>query len=411
MGTKVAPSYANIYMGYFEHKHVYPYHLQPKIWRRFIDDIFIVWTHGLDELLKFVAHLNSCHESIKFTLEHSYTESNFLDVKVLTGPNGGLSTTLYCKPTDSHNYLLYSSEHPRHVLKGIPYSQFLRVRRTCSLVSEYRRNALMLCSHFLRRGYPRDLVFQAIIKAEVQPRAKLLTVKEKSTDKERAFYCIITHNPANPPIQSIIRINWDQLLKSKLTRVYHDAKLVFGKRKNKSLRDELVRASTSTKPKGPTQPHILRFPCKMRNNILGCNYCPLFDHSGYITSTVTGKKYRTLINVNCQSANVIYVLTCNTCNIQYVGQTERAVIERLKGHRFDVTSTLGQDTTVSRHYKACLSSELPKLRWEKGPKISILSFIKHSPTSPEGAAERNEEEKRWMHRLCCITPKGLNLLD
>ena len=133
--------------------------------------------------MKFVTHLNGCHESIKFTLEQSYTEINFLDVKVQTAPGGKLKTTLYCKPTDSHNYLLYSSEHPRHVLKGIPYSQFLRVRRTCSLVSEFRRNALMLCTHFLRRGYPKDLIFKAIIKAEVQNRANLLKVKEKPTDK------------------------------------------------------------------------------------------------------------------------------------------------------------------------------------------------------------------------------------
>ena len=399
-------------MGYFEHMHVYPYALQPKIWRRFIDDIFIVWTHGMEELLKFVAHLNSCHESIKFTLEHSYTEINFLDVKVLTGPEGKLITTLYCKPTDSHNYLLYSSEHPRHVLKGIPYSQFLRVRRTCTQVSEFRRNALMLCTHFLRRGYPKDLVFRSIIKAEVQIRGDLLKVKEKPTDKEKAFYCIITHNPANPPLQSIIRLNWDQLLKSKLTRVYHDVKLIFGKRKNKSLSNELVRASTSTKPKRPSQPHTTRFPCKMQNNILGCNYCPQIDHSGYITSNVTGKKYRTLLNVNCQSANIIYCLTCKKCRMQYVGQTERALIERMKGHRFDITSLLGQDTTVSRHYKSCLSALSPAdLRWVEGPSISILSFINHSPTSPEGAEERNREERRWMHRLCSITPKGLNLLD
>ena len=89
-----------------------------------IDDIFIIWPHGENELLRFVAHLNNCHKTIKLTLEHSLTELNFLDVKVLTSRSGKIETTLYCKPTDSHNYLLYSSEHPRHVLKGIPYSQF-----------------------------------------------------------------------------------------------------------------------------------------------------------------------------------------------------------------------------------------------------------------------------------------------
>ena len=118
MGTKLAPSYANIFMGEFEH--VYPYHLQPSLWKRFIDDIFFIWPHGTEELKRFVEFLNNRHQTIKFTLEHSYFNVNFLDV------------TVFCKPTDSQNYLLYSSKHPRHVLNGIPYSQFLRVRRVCS---------------------------------------------------------------------------------------------------------------------------------------------------------------------------------------------------------------------------------------------------------------------------------------
>ena len=40
MGTKLAPSYANLFMAKFEGKYVYTYPLQPKLWKRFIDDIF-----------------------------------------------------------------------------------------------------------------------------------------------------------------------------------------------------------------------------------------------------------------------------------------------------------------------------------------------------------------------------------
>ena len=71
MGTKLAPSFANLFMGHFEDKFVYSYPLQPLIWKRFIDDIFFVWTYGQDELDKFVNYLNTCHDTIKFTLEIS----------------------------------------------------------------------------------------------------------------------------------------------------------------------------------------------------------------------------------------------------------------------------------------------------------------------------------------------------
>ena len=40
---------ANLCMGYFEDKFVHYYHLQPFIWKRFIDDIFSLY--GLQEFV------------------------------------------------------------------------------------------------------------------------------------------------------------------------------------------------------------------------------------------------------------------------------------------------------------------------------------------------------------------------
>ena len=37
IGTKLAPSFANLFMGHFEDKFVYSYPLKPFIWKRFID--------------------------------------------------------------------------------------------------------------------------------------------------------------------------------------------------------------------------------------------------------------------------------------------------------------------------------------------------------------------------------------
>ena len=65
MGTRVAPSYANIFMNDFEERHAYSYRLQPVAWYRYINDIFCLWQHGEDELEKFRTHLNSVHETIK----------------------------------------------------------------------------------------------------------------------------------------------------------------------------------------------------------------------------------------------------------------------------------------------------------------------------------------------------------
>ena len=60
MGTKLVPSYANLFMTKFEENHVNTYHLLPTLWKRFIDDIFLIWPHGMDSLLELIKPLKHC---------------------------------------------------------------------------------------------------------------------------------------------------------------------------------------------------------------------------------------------------------------------------------------------------------------------------------------------------------------
>ncbi len=124
MGTKVAPTFANIFMGKFENDYVYTHPLYSKvlIWLRFIDDIFFIFTGTLDELQQFFDDLNHTRlKSIQFTMDYSRHKINFLDTTIKI-ENGCLVSTLYTKPTDSHSYLLYESCHPKHIMASIPYS-------------------------------------------------------------------------------------------------------------------------------------------------------------------------------------------------------------------------------------------------------------------------------------------------
>ena len=61
MGTALAPNYANLFMDRFETKALEKYPLKPLIWKRFIDDIFLIWTHGEDSLRYFIKYLNKLH--------------------------------------------------------------------------------------------------------------------------------------------------------------------------------------------------------------------------------------------------------------------------------------------------------------------------------------------------------------
>jgi hypothetical protein len=54
---------------------------KPAHWYRYVDDTFVVWPHGKEELQNFLQHLNSIHPNIKFTMEIEHNKSlPFLDV-------------------------------------------------------------------------------------------------------------------------------------------------------------------------------------------------------------------------------------------------------------------------------------------------------------------------------------------
>ena len=131
IGTKFAPPYAIIYMAALEEDFLETLIKKPWLWWRYIDDIFMIWQHGEDELKTFLEKLNNFHPSIKFTCEYSREKVNYLDVQVIVR-EGKLITDLYVKQTDSHQYLDPSSCHPYHCTKSIPYSQALRINRIYS---------------------------------------------------------------------------------------------------------------------------------------------------------------------------------------------------------------------------------------------------------------------------------------
>ena len=113
IGTKCALTYECIFMDELERDFLLTQDYQPFLWFRYIDDIFIIWTHGEKKQQTFLVKLNKFHPNIKFTCESSKEIISFLDLNVKLS-EGELETDLYIKPTDGHQYLRYSFSHPEH---------------------------------------------------------------------------------------------------------------------------------------------------------------------------------------------------------------------------------------------------------------------------------------------------------
>ena len=153
MGTICAPNYANIFMGTFEKTYIYPYINQfSNFYCRFIDDIFFIWNGSVIQLQEFIKKLNNRHPTIKFNFKFSKTSTEFLDATVYKNKDQNkLQTTVYCKPTDY--FLHYSSAHPRSLIKSIPYSQALCLKKICAETSELSKNLQVLKESFINRGF------------------------------------------------------------------------------------------------------------------------------------------------------------------------------------------------------------------------------------------------------------------
>ena len=111
MGTKFAPPYACLSVGYLEETKLYvqlPWHFADSTYEliirwflRYIDDGFILWPRDLD-IDTFFTILNECH----------IQELPFLDVLVILRDHKHFSTDIFYKETNSHFYLDYNSHHP-----------------------------------------------------------------------------------------------------------------------------------------------------------------------------------------------------------------------------------------------------------------------------------------------------------
>ena len=82
-------------------------------------------------------HIKSTYyPNINFTMVYDYMEIQVLDLFVYV-QNGFLTTKIFSKPTNNHEYLDVWSSHQQAVFRSIPKTVANRVRRNCTDDSEF----------------------------------------------------------------------------------------------------------------------------------------------------------------------------------------------------------------------------------------------------------------------------------
>ena len=166
------------------------------------------------------------------------------------------------------------------------------------------------------------------------------------------------------------------------------------------------------------------FKCKRSGYILPSNH---------IKSHSTGRSFPicTDSNLNCHSSNIIYLVSCTVCGLQYVGETKRTFGERMKEHLAKIKKKVQNQLVYShfqsdeRHRRTAVEGAVRLQIIEKikdddlrpsdpgpsdlGPSVPGPSDLGPSDHRKDPARKRRRErELFWISKLRTMHPFGLN---
>jgi len=157
MGQRFAPSVANIYLSLWEENLQKSHSLFPKIWFRYIDDIFTIWPYNESEFDTFFNFINNYDCNIKLTYDKSITTATFLDLTIFKRSNN-ICHKVFFKKTNSHSILHKTSNHPQHIFRGITYSQIRRWASLCSFRDDFNNVCNEIFPIWRTQDYSRTLI-------------------------------------------------------------------------------------------------------------------------------------------------------------------------------------------------------------------------------------------------------------
>ena len=344
MGSKMAPPYANLSIGYLEETKLYPtlpqhfstdtVELLLKWFLRYIDDGFILWPKEL--LINTFLHiLNNLNSSIQYTLEKSqkYIQNNnhiqdlpFLCILVIVTNHKTFSTDIFYKETNSHFYLDYNSHHPQHMKDNIPYG--LAKKLICFIPDyerlEYRLEQLKIW--LVKRNYPLQIIEKKIHNARLEGPAPPPSTTE-NTNNRLIFTTTYTNNFSQHNTIQQINSHFHLPRTERINKVFGECNVMQAYRQPKNLLRHITKAAFTSTPTPNNTDHQTTnndhglFKC----NNTKCKLCSLYIQpcKSFITHNRT--EWFIKSKIGCHSKNVIYWLKCLKCHpnnpTTYTGKT------------------------------------------------------------------------------------------
>ena len=145
-----------------------------------------------------------------------------------------------------------------------------------------------------------------------------------------------------------------------------------------------------------------------------CLLCCVLDTKDKFVSSSTHRTYQSVIpddidKVDCKTENVVYLITCRKCKLQYVGETVQLLRGRISAH----TNSL--DNPNKDHHCRILVDHFSSGMCQGATfKVNIIEKLSGTGRDEEGTMDpgvssmRRKKEREWMLRLRTVYPFGLN---
>jgi hypothetical protein len=229
MGTSFSVTYATIFMIWLETPIINEFRQQIVLYKRYIDDIFLIWSGSSAELCRFREKLGNANDNIKLEWQgtpsaedavnpakfdqYRHRQVNFLDLDitiVYSQASADFAFKVYRKPGTAYAYLPYGSYHARHVFRGWLKAEMHRLLTHSSSPTVWLEECAVFYSHLRNRGYPTraiDSTFRAI---NWNQRSKMLEPRQHAADdKFFAQYRACVFSNRNAPGSAELRESMD----------------------------------------------------------------------------------------------------------------------------------------------------------------------------------------------------------
>ena len=193
MGSPVSPIVANIYMEAFEDRALNTALHPPKIWKRYVDDTFVIQLESQRE--EFFHHINQVDTSIKFTMEEAGPNGSIplLDLLITPEADGTLTTKVYRKPTHIDQYLQWDSNHNLASKYSVINTFTHRAKTLCSTPDSIKQELEHLEIVLMGCKYPRWSI-QKILPKQIHSQEKTNKKKQHPSTQKKICHMVVPYS-------------------------------------------------------------------------------------------------------------------------------------------------------------------------------------------------------------------------